>query len=53
MIIDTKPNSRSLAALTSITQNVLLARSLRSRNSNTWYRHHCSMSQHLCTTSSV
>ena len=43
----------SLAALVSITQNELLARSLGARNSYLWSLHHCRISLHPCTTNSL
>ena len=39
-------HTRWLAALVAVTWNVFLARSLRSRNSDLWSRHHWSMSLH-------
>jgi len=46
-------NTRSLAALVAIMQNVFLTRSLKSGSSYLWFRHHWRTSPHFCTTSSL
>jgi len=42
-------NTRSLAALAAITQNVFPARSLRAGNFNLWFHHHWRMLLHTCS----
>jgi len=46
-------NTRSLAVLVLISQNLFFARSMRAGNFNLWSRHHWRMLLHLSTASSL